>query len=41
MARGSGTVTRVEEPFGVQGLDFARRRFFETGICRLPVDWDA
>jgi hypothetical protein len=38
MARRSGRVTRVDEPFGDGGLDFARRRFFDAGICLLPVE---
>jgi hypothetical protein len=28
----------VDEPFWDRGLDFARRRFFDTGICLLPVE---
>src|SRR6266436_1387570 len=38
MARRSGRATREDEPFEDRGLDFSRRRFFDTGICLLPVD---
>src|SRR5713226_5216752 len=37
MARRSGRATRVDEPFEDRGLDFSSRRFFDTGICLLPV----